>query len=80
MPLVHRRGGVDCNVFRLGLPPATLGVREKFVDNSRVVTIYPATVSVMRMGLCPVLNTYCILSVWSPTCAVPCVLVLVARR
>jgi len=63
MPLVHRRRGVDCNVFRLGLPPAPLGVREKFVDNSRVVTIYPVAVLVMRMGLCPALSTYCILSV-----------------
>jgi len=48
MPLVHRRGGVNCNVFRLGLPPATFGVRKKFVDNSRVVTVDPATISVHR--------------------------------
>jgi hypothetical protein len=40
-------------VFRLGLLPATLSVREKLVDNSRVVTIDPATISAMQMGPCP---------------------------
>lgn len=80
MPLVHRRGGVNCDVFRLGLLPATLSVREKLVDNSRAVTINPTSISAMRIGLRSTSNTYCILSVWSPTCAVPCALVLVARR
>lgn len=63
MPLVHRCGGVNCDVFRLGLPPATLGVREKLVDNPMVVAIDPETISITLMGPSPVLSTYCILSV-----------------
>lgn len=63
VPLVHRRGGVNRNVFRLGLLPATLGIGEKFVDNSGVVTIDPITTSAMCNGPHPTLNTYCILSV-----------------
>jgi hypothetical protein len=41
VPLVRRRGGVDRNVFRLGLPPATFGICEKLVDDSRVVAVDP---------------------------------------
>ena len=47
MPLVHRCGGVNRDVFRPGLLPAPLSVREKFVDNSRVVTVDPTTISAM---------------------------------
>ena len=81
VPLIHRRRGVNRNVFRLGPPPATLGISEKLIDNSRVVAVDPITTSsVTYKGPYLTLNTYCILSVWRPTCAVPCALVLVARR
>ena len=45
MPLVHRCGGVNCDVFRLGLLPATFSFREKFVDDLGVMTIDPTTIS-----------------------------------
>ena len=80
VPLVHGRGRVNCDVFRLGLLPATLGIGEKLVDDSRVVAVDPTTTSATDNGPYPTLNTYCIFSVWSPTCAVPCALVLVERR
>ena len=80
MPLVHRCRGIDCNLFRLCRPPATFSVRKELVNNPRVVTVDSTTVSAMQTRPCFVQNTHWILSVWSPICAVPCALVLVARR
>ena len=67
-------------MFLLRLLPATLSVRKKLVDDSRVVTVDSTATSGMEIKPARVLNTHWILSVWSPTCAVPCALVLVARR
>ena len=49
MPLVHCRGGVDRNLFRLRLLPATLSVREEVIDDCWVVAVDPAMVSVTRV-------------------------------
>lgn len=43
MPLVHCCGGVNCDVLRLGLLPAALSVREKFVNDSGVMAVDPST-------------------------------------
>lgn len=50
MPLVHRRGGVDRNLFRLCLSPTTLSICKEVVDNFWVVAIDPATASVTQTG------------------------------
>jgi hypothetical protein len=63
MPLVHRRGGVDRDLLRLRLSPATLSISKEVVDDFWVVAIDPATPSVTQMGRDSMLNPYCILSV-----------------
>lgn len=63
MPLVHRRGGVDRDLLRLRLSPATLSIGKEVVDDFWVVAIDPATASVTQMGRDYTLNSYCILSV-----------------
>lgn len=45
MPLVHRCGRVNCDVFRLCLLPATFSFREKFVDDLGIMTIDAITIS-----------------------------------
>ena len=80
MPLVRHRRGVNCNLFRFCLLPAAFSVREEVINNPLVVTIDPATTSIILFGPCSTLDTYRIVSAWSPMWPLPCVLVLVTRR